>query len=97
MGYHRKSLFYSHYNTMLPIFIKALYHPPFLNLHQGLISKQSKQIQEKSEIKEIMVANSEMKHKFETMLEVIRGLVLLYLTTLWQSTLYILLQHRVQH
>ena len=43
MGYHRKSLFYSHYNTMLPIFIKALYHPPFLNLHQGLISKSMQQ------------------------------------------------------
>ena len=39
-----------------------------------------------------MVANPEMKHKSETMLEVIRGLVLdfnLYFVTLWQSTLYI--------
>ena len=39
-----------------------------------------------------MVANPGMKHKSETMLEVIRGLVLdfnLYFVTVWQSTLYI--------
>ena len=48
-GYHNNTLFYSHYNIMLPICIKALFHPPFLNLqrirglgltlHQGLVSK----------------------------------------------------------
>ena len=39
-----------------------------------------------------MVANSEMKHESETMLEVIRGLVLdfvLYFVTVLQSTLYV--------
>ena len=55
---------------MLPFCIKALYHFPFLNLrrirtlrltiHQGLISDSM-----------VMVANSGMKHKSETMLEVI--------------------------
>ena len=39
-----------------------------------------------------LVANLEMKHESETMLEVIRGLVLhfvFYFVTVWQSTLYI--------
>ena len=55
---------------MFPFCIKALYHFPFLNLrrirtlrltiHQGLISDSM-----------VMVANSGMKHKSETMLEVI--------------------------
>ena len=38
-----------------------------------------------------MVANSDMKHKSETMLEVIRDPVLdfvLYYANVWQSTLY---------
>ena len=38
-GYHHNSLFYSHHNTMSPICMKALYHPSFLILHQGLNSK----------------------------------------------------------
>ena len=47
-----------------------------------------RQIQEKWT--KIMVANSEMKNKSETMLEMIRGLVLnfvLYFVTVWWSTL----------
>ena len=46
-------------------------------------SQQNKQTQEK--VIKIMVANSGMKHKYETMLEVIRGLVLdsvLYFVTI---------------
>ena len=39
MGYHHNILSYSHYHTMLPICIKVLYHPRFLNLHKELISK----------------------------------------------------------
>ena len=31
--YHHNTLFYSHYNTMLPICIKVLYHPSFFNFH----------------------------------------------------------------
>ena len=78
---------------MLPICIKVLYHALFINLHQGLISKsmgqQSRQIQEKR-IK-IMAATFGMKYQSETILEMIRGLVLdfgLYFITLWQSTPY---------
>ena len=40
----------------------------------------------------IMVGNSVMKHKSETMLVVIKGLLLdfvLYFIAVWQSTLYI--------
>ena len=82
---------------MLPICIKALCHPPFLNLyriralglriHQGLISKSmqySKVDKFRKREYKIMVANSDMKHEFETLLEVIRGLVLdfvLYIVT----------------
>ena len=39
MMYQENCLFHPHYNTMLAICIKALCHPPFLNLHPGLISK----------------------------------------------------------
>ena len=52
--------FYSHYNIMFPICIKALYRPLYINLHkirtwaltthQGLISK-SMQIQQSRQIK----------------------------------------------
>ena len=55
---------------MLPVCIKALYHPPFLNLNiiralgltinHGLIFRQ---IQEKRT--KVMVLNSGMKHKFK--------------------------------
>ena len=63
---------------MLLICIKALYHPPFLNLHQGLISKsmqQSKVGKFRKRMK-ITAATLGLKYKSETMLEVIRGLVL---------------------
>ena len=43
MGYHHNTLIYSHYNTMLPICTKPLYHPSILNLHQGLISRSIQQ------------------------------------------------------
>ena len=33
-GYHHNTFFYSHYNTMLPIFIKALFH------HLSLVSTE---------------------------------------------------------
>ena len=69
--------------------IKVLCHHPFLNLHkirhlglsihQGLISK-SMQIQQSGQIKEktieFVVVKSGMKRESETILEVIRGLVL---------------------
>ena len=48
----------------------------------------------------IMAATLGMKYKSETILEGIRGLVfdfVLYFVTIWQSTLYMKLQHRVQH
>ena len=76
---------------MLPICIKALYHLPFLNIHrirglgltihQGLISKSMQYSKvgkfRKKRIK-IVLANSGMKHKSETILEVIRVLVLAF-------------------
>ena len=71
---------------MLPIRRKTLYHPPFLNfhrmralgitIHQGLISKSMKYRKLEEKGTKNMVATSEMKNKFETMLEMIRGLML---------------------
>ena len=68
---------------MLPFCIKALYHFPFLNLRRiralGLTIQQALI----SDLM-VMVANSGMKHKSETMLEVICGLLLefiLYIVT----------------
>lgn len=59
---------------MLSICIKALYNPPFLNLHLNFLNflnatQQSRQIQE-NKIK-IKVANFGMKYISETMVELI--------------------------
>ena len=56
---------------MLPFCIKALYHSPNFLFSA---TQQSRQIQEKRA--KTMVANLGMKHKSETKLEAIGGLVL---------------------
>ena len=45
----------------------------------------------------LMIANSEVKHRSKTMVDVIRGLVLdfvLYFATVWESNLYMQFQYR---
>ena len=82
------SLFYSHFNIILPICRKALHHPfhwcPQNNFgvyhaYQGLFlnrcnTKKPSLIQ-KNRIK-LMIGNSKIKYKSNTMLGVIRNLVL---------------------
>ena len=74
-GSYYNTLFYSYYNSTLLICTKVLCHPLFFNLHKTVnVTQQSRQIQE-NKIK-IIVANSGMKHKSETMLKVVRVLAL---------------------
>ena len=61
---------------MLPICVKPLYHPPFVNLHQGLIFKSMQHSKVDKFKKREMVVHLEMKYKYETKLEVNVSLVL---------------------
>ena len=81
------SLFYSHVNTIPPICRKAVYHPfhwcPQNNFgvnhtYQGLFLNQcnTKTLNNSKNRIKIMIVNCKIKHKSNTMLGVIKNLVL---------------------